>query len=58
MSLINNINTESFNKELRDKKFVVVDNFLKDYVCYLICRRMQLEEKLSRLLQRLPKYKF
>lgn len=44
MSLINNINTESFNKELRDKKFVVVDNFLKDYVCYLICRRMQLEK--------------
>ena len=43
MILTNLVDQTAFHNTLEKYNYVVVDNFFKDYICFFLCRRMQLE---------------
>jgi len=45
MILTNSIDPILFKESIEKNNFLIVDNFFKDYVCFLLCKRMQLETK-------------
>lgn len=43
MILTNQFNPLIFEETFDKYNYVIIDNFFKDYVCFFLCRRMQLE---------------